>query len=122
MDRERRQAFSIFASRLLGQQVLQAYQKSEARKQSLRAYHITHGAQVPRFLIDLLRSSMTIIEPGQITIDYTVPINTGGAFCDLLCGQHPELGKVALKRLRSDLAGSGRFPVRSVVDLSYLVS
>lgn len=57
---------------------------------------------------------MTLFKPGEIEIDYTVPSNTDGAFCDLLCGTHPELGKVALKRLRWDMSGSSRLPVRPI--------
>lgn len=116
-----RQAFSIFATQMLEQRALQAYQKAEARKESLRRFHSTLDPRAPRFLIQSLTVEITVFEPGDIEIDYTVPANTGGAFCDLLCGRHLKLGKVALKRLRSDMSGSSRLPVRSMAHLYRLI-
>lgn len=97
---------------MLEQQVLQAYQRQEALKESLRTFHSTLDSRAPRFLIQSLPAAITLFKSGDIEVDYTVPVNTSGAFCDLLCGHHSTLGKVALKRLRSDMSGSSRLPVR----------
>lgn len=97
---------------MLEQRTLQAYQKAEARKESLRRFHGTQDSRAPRFLIQSLPADITLFKPGDIEVDHTVPANTGGAFCDLLCGHHSTLGKVALKRLRTDMSGTSRLPVR----------
>lgn len=39
---------------------------------------------------------------GDIVIDSLFPVNTSGAFCDLLTGTHPTAGKLALKRPRGE--------------------
>lgn len=114
MNLERRQAFSIFAARLLEQRVLQSYQGFEARKQALRMYHGDQDRHGPRVPIASLPTMIKIIDPREVEVDYTVPANTGGAFCDLFCGRHLRLGKVALKRLRTDMSKSGHIPVRSL--------
>lgn len=92
---------------MLEQRVLQAYQKHEARKERLRVYRLLQEKRKPR----LLMPTITTFEPGEIEIDYRTPANTSGAFSDLLCGLHAELGKVALKRLRADMSGTNRWPV-----------
>lgn len=106
---ERWHAFTIFATRMLEQRVLQAYQNCKAREERLRVFRRLQDKKRPRLLMP---STMTLFEPGDIEIDYAVPPNTSGAFCDLLCGRHSTLGKVALKRLRTDMSGTDRLSVR----------
>lgn len=100
---------------MLQQRVLQAYQKSEALKYSLRMFHSTPDCQALRFFISSLPTGVTLFKSEEIEVYQTVPVNTGGAFCDLLCGRHATLGKVALKRLRTDASGSSRLPVRPII-------
>lgn len=110
---ERRQVFSIFATRILEHRVLMAYQKAEMKREKLRNFRKLHGQNNGLITIPIVEwtSGITLFKPGDIEIDYTRPVNTSGASCDLLCGRHPVSGKVALKRLRSDMEGSARLHV-----------
>lgn len=114
---ERRQAFSIFATRMLEQRILRAYQEFESRRDKLRVFRRIQDNRRHRQSIQVFPATTIVFKSGEIEIDYTIPINTSGAFCDLVCGKHADLGKVALKRLRSDMSGSSRL---SVGPLPYL--
>lgn len=105
-DRERGQAFSIFATRVFEQQVLAAYQEFNTRRAVLQNFRTLSTASSRGTIpVDPILESTTILfREEDIALHSTRPINTSGAFSDLYLGEHRALGKVAVKRLRFGMA------------------
>lgn len=111
---ERRLAFWVFSTAILEQRILTVYQTFEARQARLIVFHNVQDQHL-MYQLRLPQNSALptyLFRYGEIAIDRdAIPI-TSGAFCDVLSGHHGQLGRVALKRLRTGTEQTSRPPVR----------
>lgn len=110
----------MFATPILEQRILAAYQTFEARRDRLLVFHKVQDQHL-MYRLRLPQSSALptyLFKHGEIEINRNGALNTSGAFCDVLSGYHDELGKVALKRLRTGVERGSRSPVRALPGVS----